>query len=84
MGASQEEIRAGLADIVFEITGIAAEELHLDRSFSTDLEIDSLSLAEVVIAAEDRFGVRISDDYVKELRTIGDAVEFIQRAEAVA
>ena len=84
MVASQEEIRAGLADIVFEITGIAAEELQLDRSFTTDLEIDSLSLAEVVIAAEDRFGVRISDDYVKKLRTVGDAIEFIQRAEAVA
>jgi acyl carrier protein len=84
MAASREEIRAGLAEIVYEITGVDAKDVQLDRSFTADLDIDSLSVAEVVIAAEDRFGVQISDDYIKNLKTVGDAVEFIQRAGAVA
>jgi acyl carrier protein len=84
MAASPEEIRVGLAEILFEIAGTKAEDVQLDKSFAEDLEIDSLCLVEVVIAAEDRFGVQISDDYVKGLSTVGDAVAYVLRAAAAA
>ena len=77
MAATQEEILAGLAEIVNEIAGIPAEDVELDKSFTDDLDVDSLSMVEVVVAAEEKFGVRIPDESVKDLRTVGDAVSFI-------
>jgi acyl carrier protein len=80
--ATTEEIRASLAEIVNEVAGIPAEEVQLDKSFTDDLDVDSLSMVEVVVAAEEKFDVKIPDDEVKNLNTVGDAVAFIERAQA--
>lgn len=78
--ASTEEIRTGLAEIVNEITGVPADDVQLDKSFTDDLDIDSLSMVEVVVAAEEKFGVKIPDEEVKNLSTVGDAVSYIEKA----
>ncbi|MER8186551.1 MULTISPECIES: acyl carrier protein [unclassified Kitasatospora] len=75
--ATKDEVLAGLAEIVNEIAGIPAEDVELDKSFTDDLDVDSLSMVEVVVAAEERFGAKIPDDEVKNLKTVGDAVDFI-------
>ena len=80
--ATTEEIRADLAEIVNEVAGIDADDVQLDKSFVDDLDVDSLSMVEVVVAAEEKFGVSIPDDEVKNLKTVGDAVAFIERAQA--
>ncbi|MEE1939742.1 acyl carrier protein [Streptomyces sp. TRM 70361] len=77
MAATKEEIVAGLAEIVNEIAGIPAEDVQPEKSFTDDLDVDSLSMVEVVVAAEERFGVKIPDDDVKNLKTVGDAVDYI-------
>jgi acyl carrier protein len=81
---STEDIRSELAEIVNEVTGIPADNVQLDKSFTEDLDVDSLSMVEVVVAAEEKFGVRIPDDEVKNLKTVGDAVSFIERASTAA
>ncbi|MGB9374364.1 MAG: acyl carrier protein [Jiangellales bacterium] len=80
--ASTEEIRSGLAEIVNEIAGIPTDDIQLEKSFTDDLDVDSLSMVEVVVAAEERFGVSIPDDDVKNLKTVGDAVSYIERSVA--
>jgi acyl carrier protein len=80
--ATTEEIRSSLADIVNEVAGIPAEDVQLDKSFTDDLDVDSLSMVEVVVEAEERFDVKIPDDEVKNLKTVGDAVAFIERNQA--
>jgi acyl carrier protein len=75
--ATQEEILAGLAEIVNEVAGIEEGEVQLDKSFTADLDVDSLTMVEVVVAAEEKFDVKIPDDEVKNLNTVGDAVNFI-------
>jgi acyl carrier protein len=80
MAATKEEIIEGLADIVNEIAGIPTEDVKEEKSFTDDLDVDSLSMVEVVVAAEERFGVKIPDDDVKNLSTVGDAVNYIQQA----
>ncbi|WP_035849438.1 acyl carrier protein [Kitasatospora azatica] len=75
--ASKEEILEGLAEIVNEIAGIPTEDVESDKSFTDDLDVDSLSMVEVVVAAEERFDVKIPDDEVKNLKTVGDAVDYI-------
>jgi len=83
MALSQQEILAGLAEIVNEVAGIPAADVQLDKSFTDDLDVDSLSMVEVVVAAEEKFGVRIPDDDVKNLKTVGDAVTYIDKAGAI-
>ncbi len=79
--ATTEEIRADLAEIVNEVAGIPADDVQLDKSFTEDLDVDSLSMVEVVVAAEEKFDVKIPDDEVKNLTTVGDAVAFIEQAQ---
>jgi acyl carrier protein len=79
--ASTDEIRSSLAEIVNEIAGIPVEDVQLDKSFTDDLDVDSLSMVEVVVAAEEKFSVKIPDEEVKNLKTVGDAVAFIERAQ---
>jgi acyl carrier protein len=78
--ATQQEILSGLADIVNEVAGVPVEDVQMDKSFIDDLDIDSLSMVEVVVAAEERFDVKIPDDDVKSLQTVGDAVTYIAKA----
>jgi acyl carrier protein len=77
MALTQEEVLSGLAEIVNEVAGVEVEDVQLDKSFIGDLDVDSLSMVEVVVAAEERFDVKIPDDEVKNLSTVGDAVSFI-------
>ena len=77
MAASEQEILAGLAEIINEETGLDPAEVESGKSFTEDLDIDSLSMMTIVVAAEDKFGVRIPDEEVKNLLTVGDAVSYI-------
>ena len=55
-------------------------KIEMGKSFTDDLDVDSLSMVEVVVAAEERFGVKIPDDEVTKMGTVGDAVNFIVSA----
>jgi acyl carrier protein len=79
---STEEIRAALAEIVNEVAGVDVDDVQLDKAFVDDLDVDSLSMVEVVVEAEEKFGVTIPDDEVKNLKTVGDAVSFIERSQS--
>jgi len=80
--ASRTDIQTDLASIVEEVAGVDAADVQPDKSFVDDLDVDSLSMVEIVVAAEEKFGVRIPDDEVKNLKTAGDAVDFIESAQA--
>ncbi|MGI5155736.1 acyl carrier protein [Microbispora sp. CA-102843] len=78
MALTEQEILAGLGKIINEITGISADEVTPDKSFVDDLDIDSLSMVEIAVAAQDEFGVEIPDDQLKHLKTVKDVINFIQ------
>jgi acyl carrier protein len=75
--SSREEIVAGLAQILEEVAGVNPGDVSEEKSFTEDLDVDSLSMVEVVVAAEEKFGVKIPDDQVQNLKTVGDAVSYI-------
>ena len=75
--ASKEEILPDLASIVEEVAGVDASEVTSEKSFVDDLDIDSLSMVEIAVQAEDKFGVKIPDDELANLKTVGDAVNYI-------
>ena len=77
--ATNEEILPDLASIVEEVAGVDAAEVTAEKSFVDDLDIDSLSMVEIAVQAEDKFGVKIPDDRLAELKTVGDAVDYIAK-----
>lgn len=81
MALSESEILAGVAELVNEETGLPVESVELDKSFTEDLDIDSLSMTSIVVQAEDRFSVTIPDEDTKNLKTVRDVVNYIQQAQ---
>jgi acyl carrier protein len=74
-----EEILGGLAEIVNEVAGVETSEITLDKSFVDDLDIDSLSMVEIAVQVEDRFGVKVPDEELANLKTVGDAVDYVTK-----
>ncbi|MCG8916873.1 acyl carrier protein [Actinokineospora sp. PR83] len=74
---SDAQILEGLAEIVEEVAGVSPDDVTADKSFVDDLDIDSLSMVEIAVQAEDRFGVKIPDDELANLKTVGDAVTYV-------
>jgi len=76
---NDQEILAGLGEIVEEIAGVPANEVTPSKSFVDDLDIDSLSMVEIAVAAQDKFGVEIPDDQLKDLTTVQDVVNYVSK-----
>ena len=77
--ATTEEIRAQLAELVNEVAGVPVEDVQLDKSFVYDLDVDSLAMVEIIVGCEEKFGVTIPDEESKNLKTVGDAVAYIEQ-----
>ena len=80
--ATTEEIRTQLADIVNDVAGVDQADVQLEKNFVDDLDVDSLSMVEIIYACEEAFNVSIPDEDAKSLKTVGDAVTYIERAQA--
>ena len=76
---NEQEILAGLGEIVEEIACVPAAEVTPSKSFVDDLDIDSLSMVEIAVAAQDKFGVEIPDDQLKDLTTVQDVVNYVSK-----
>ena len=84
MALSEKDILEGLGDIIEEIAGVEPSEVTLEKSFVDDLDIDSLSMVEIAVAAQDKFGVEIPDDELKNLKTVKDVVVYVQSKDVSA
>jgi len=68
--------------IVVEHLGVDAAKVKSEASFIDDLGADSLDTVELVMAFEEEFGIEIPDDAAETIQTVGDAVKFIEKAQA--
>jgi len=64
--------------IVAEQLGVPKEEDTLESSIIEDLKADSLDVVELVMELEDEFDITIPDDDYEKLRTVGDAIRYIE------
>ena len=76
---TEKEILAGLGEIVDEVAGVPADDVTPDKSFVDDLDIDSLSMVEIAVAAQDKFGVEIPDEQLKDLKTVQDVITYVAK-----
>jgi len=72
------EIFDKVRDILVEQLGVKPEDVTLEASFQDDLGADSLDVVELIMALEEEFDIKISDDDAEKISTVGDAVEYIK------
>lgn len=78
-----------MADVSERVINIVAEQLGVDKekikpetSFVNDLGADSLDTVELVMELEEEFNVNIPDDAAEKIETVGQAIQFIENAQA--
>ncbi len=64
--------------IIIEQLGVEEEDVKEESSFVDDLGADSLDIVELVMALEEEFELEISDEDAEKIRTVGEAVKYIQ------
>ena len=75
----QDEVLAGLREVLGAIAHVDRSDVTPEARFG-DLGIDSLTMVDVIVAAEDRFGLVIPDDDWARFETVSDAVAYLERA----
>ncbi|MFV0534745.1 MAG: acyl carrier protein [Cumulibacter sp.] len=78
MVATTQEIQDGLAGILEEVAGVLPEDVAPEKSFTDDLDVDSLSMVEIATAVEDKWGVAIPDEELANIKTVGDAMKYVE------
>ncbi len=64
-------------EILSEISGIPASEIHSDTRIAGDLGMSSFDLADTVVTVEETYGLRIPDERFRDLETVGDIIRII-------
>jgi len=76
---TRDDIFTSIKDILVETLGVEEDRITLEARFQEDLETDSLDLVELVMSMEEKFGVKITDEEAAEIKTVGDAVTFVEQ-----
>ena len=75
----QNEVLGDVATTLASVAGVDASQVTPEKSLA-DLGIDSMTMLEVIVALEDRFGLLIPDDEWSRFSTVGDLVGHLGRA----
>ncbi len=78
MATTQQEVFDKLKKIIVEQLGVDESDVTMEASFVDDLNADSLDLVELIMSLEEEFGTEISDEDAEKIKSVGDAVEYIQ------
>ena len=73
-----DSIEAKVKEIIINELGVEAEKVTAEASFVEDLGADSLDTVELVMAFEEEFGLDIPDEDAEQMRTVGDAIKYLE------
>ena len=79
MVATAVEIEEKVVQIVSEQMSVDKKEISRNTSFVNDLNADSLDTVELVMELEDEFDMTIPDEEAEKLKTVGEAIDYIQK-----
>ena len=68
-------------EIIAEQMSISEDEITLDTTFADDLGADSLDLFQIISDLEDSFGIEFQNEDAEKIKTVGDAVNYIEAAK---
>ena len=74
---SNDDVLSVITHIVSEESGVDVKDITRSTTFAQDLDVDSLSMVEIIYACDEKFGVEIPDEESKNIKTVGDAVNYI-------
>ena len=74
---STSTIETKVKSIIADQLGVGEEEIKPESSFIEDLGADSLDIVELVMAMEEEFEVEIPDEEAENIKTVGDAINYI-------
>ena len=74
-----DSAEAKVKEIIINELGVDPEKVTSEASFVEDLGADSLDTVELVMAFEEEFGVDIPDEDAEQMRTVGDAISYLQK-----
>ncbi|MCR9164887.1 MAG: acyl carrier protein [Nannocystaceae bacterium] len=72
------DIESQVKEIIVEQLDVKPEDVADAKTFQDDLGADSLAIVELVLALEERFDVKIPDDEVDKIKTVGDAISYVK------
>ncbi len=78
-GAVIKDVPDDVKRVIRQRLDVAEDRITLDASFMNDLGADSLALLDLTLALEEAFDIDISDEAADQIRTVRDAVEFIEK-----
>lgn len=76
---SRDEIKKTVIDIVANVLNVDSNKITEDKELDSDLRIDSLALYEIVVDIEEFYSLRISNDEADDLKTVREAIDFIEQ-----
>jgi len=76
---SKDELFDKVREIVVNQLRVSPDEVTPDATFVEDLHADSLDVVELIMQFEERFGIEIPEEDAEKIRTVGDAVEYLER-----
>jgi acyl carrier protein len=79
MTTSKEDIGSQVIEIICEQLDVKREDVSPAKTFNDDLGADSLAIVELVLALEEKFDIKIPDEEVDNIKTVGDAIAYIER-----
>lgn len=65
-------------EIIADQLDITSDDVDEGKSFTEDFQADSLAIVELVLALEEKFDVKIPDDEVDKIKTVRDAIRYIE------
>ncbi len=72
------DIETQVKEVICEQLDVSPDDVEAGKTFTDDLGADSLAIVELVLALEEKFDVKIPDDEVDQIRTVGDAISYIK------
>ena len=77
---SVENVQERVKNIIVEQLGVEADQVKPEAQFVNDLGADSLDTVELIMALEEEFDIEIPDEKAEKIKTVGEAVEYIEQA----
>jgi acyl carrier protein len=74
----REEIMDKVKDVIVDQLNVEEDDVTEDAAFIDDLGADSLDIVELVMALEEQFSISIPDEEAENIKTVGDAVDYIK------
>ncbi len=75
-------VEARVKEIIIDQLGVDEAQVKPEASFIDDLGADSLDTVELVMALEEEFDLEIPDDQAEQIKTVGDAIKYVETATA--